>query len=210
MIKYEVEVDSDGSRYWYLNGQYHREDGPALELYDGSRYWYLNGKRHRDDGPALELDDGTKYWYLNGKLHREDGPAIEESSGSRYWFLNGQRHREDGPAIEWCEGSKFWFLNGQKHREDGPAMELYGGTKYWYLNGMVLPEAEHKLRTMANHQQQTDLVEYIDGLSKGAELAKEEMKQKIEEKLQLWEGEGFVDKAVAASVIYNLITEKGV
>jgi hypothetical protein len=166
MIKYEVEVDSDGSRYWYLNGQYHREDGPALELDDGSsKYWYLNGKRHRDDGPAVELDDGTKFWYLNGKLHREDGPAME-----------------------WRDGSRYWFLKGQK-----------------------ITEAEHKLRTMANHQQQTDIVEYFyDGLAKGAELAKEEMKQKIEEKLQLWEGEGFVDKAVAASVIYNLITEKGV
>ena len=67
-----------------------------------------------------------------------------------------------------------------------------------YLNGL-----------WTNHQQKTDIVEYIHGLSKGVELAKEEMKQKIEEKLQLWEGEGgegFVDKAVAASVIYNLIT----
>ena len=182
MIKYKVEVDSDGSRYWYLKGQYHREDGPAIEY-----------------------RDGTKYWYLNGKRHREDGPAVEESNGTKYWYLNGQRHREDGPAAEWCEGSKYWFLNGQKHREDGPAMELYNGTKYWYLNGKKITEAEHKLKTMTKHQQQTDIGEYIDGLSKGVELAKEEMKQKIEEKLQLWEGEGFVDKAVAASVIYNLI-----
>tara|TARA_R110002124_G_scaffold49351_3_gene144807 strand:+ start:4109 stop:4621 length:513 start_codon:yes stop_codon:yes gene_type:complete len=167
MIKYEVEVDSDGSRYWYLNGQYHREDGPALELYDGSKYWYLKGKRHR-----------------------EDGPAIEDSSGSKYWLLNGRRHREDGPAIEWCDGSKFWFLNGQK-----------------------LTEAGHKLRIMTGQQHQTDLVDYMEGLSKGAELAKKEMKQKIEEKLQLWEAEGYLEvyiggEAVAASDIYDLITEE--
>ena len=110
----------------------------------------------------------------------------------------------------YSNGTKHWYLNGQYHREDGPAVEWSNGTKHWYLNGQKITEAEHKLRTMANHQRQTDTVEYIDALSKGVELAKEEMKQKIEEKLQLWEGEGFVDKAVAASVIYNLITEKGV
>ena len=125
---------------------------------------------------------GTKHWYLNGQYHREDGPAVEESNGSKYWYLNGKQHRDDGPAVEWSTG-----------------------TKYWYLNGEEITEAEHKLRTMTNHQQQTDTVEYIDALSKGVELAKEEMKQKIEEKLQLWEQEGYVDKAVAASVIYNLI-----
>ena len=93
-------------------------------------------------------------------------------------------------------GTKFWFLNGEYHREDGPAIEYRDGTKYWFLNGK---------ETTTNHQQQTDIVEYIDAFSKGAESAKEEMKQKIEEQLQLWEGEGFVDKAVAASVIYSLI-----
>jgi hypothetical protein len=29
----------------------------------GTRYWYLNGLRHRDDGPALIWESGTCSWY---------------------------------------------------------------------------------------------------------------------------------------------------
>jgi hypothetical protein len=43
-IKYEVEVYADGYKAWYLNGQRHREDGPAIEYADGGKYWYLNGE----------------------------------------------------------------------------------------------------------------------------------------------------------------------
>ena len=25
-----MEIDDYGNKYWYLNGKYHREDGPAL------------------------------------------------------------------------------------------------------------------------------------------------------------------------------------
>ena len=47
MIKYEVKVYEDGSKYWYLNGKYHREDGPAIEWADGGKQWYLNDQLHR-------------------------------------------------------------------------------------------------------------------------------------------------------------------
>ena len=105
-----------------------------------------------------------------------------DSNGTKYWYLNGKLHREDGPAVEWSDGSKYWCLNGKK-----------------------ITEAEHKLKTMTKHQQQTDIVEYTDEYFKGVQSAQDEMEQKIEDKFQLWEGEGFVDKAVAASVIANLI-----
>jgi hypothetical protein len=58
---------------------------------DGSKFWYLDGKRHREDGPAMEWSDGTKYWYLNGKCHRTDGPAVEYAGGDKAWWLNHQR-----------------------------------------------------------------------------------------------------------------------
>ena len=67
MIEYTVKVYADGTKYWYLNGKHHREDGPAVEYADGTKEWYLNGKHHREDGPAVEWADGTKFWYLNGK-----------------------------------------------------------------------------------------------------------------------------------------------
>ena len=44
MIEYTVKVYPIGSKYWYLNGKKHREDGPAEEYANGDKYWYLNGK----------------------------------------------------------------------------------------------------------------------------------------------------------------------
>jgi hypothetical protein len=31
------------------------ENGPAVERSNGTKYWYLNGERHREDGPAIHL-----------------------------------------------------------------------------------------------------------------------------------------------------------
>jgi hypothetical protein len=62
-----MEVSKYGTKRWYLNGELHREDGPALEYADGNKYWFLNDKLHREDGPAVERADGTKKWYLNGE-----------------------------------------------------------------------------------------------------------------------------------------------
>ena len=67
MKTYTVTVYANGNKSWFLNGKYHREDGPAIELANGSKSWYLNGKLHREDGPAIESGDGTKAWYLNGE-----------------------------------------------------------------------------------------------------------------------------------------------
>jgi hypothetical protein len=88
MITYTVKVDEDKTKHWYLNGNLHREDGPAVEYADGTKFWYLNGKFHREDGPAVEYADGSKYWWLNGKRHREDGPAVEYADGAKSWYLN--------------------------------------------------------------------------------------------------------------------------
>ena len=98
MIEYTVKVYDNGDKHWYLNGNLHREDGPAIENSNGDKHWYLNGELHREDGPAVEYADGDKHWYLNGKR----------------WYLNGKRHREDGPAVEYSNGYKSWYLNGEK------------------------------------------------------------------------------------------------
>jgi hypothetical protein len=81
---------------------------------DDTKIWYLNGKYHRTDGPAVEYASGTKYWYLNGQQHRTDGPAVEHSDGDKQWYLNGQLHRTDGPAVTWPNGNKEWYLNDQE------------------------------------------------------------------------------------------------
>ena len=34
---------------------------------DGTKMWFLNGELHREDGPACEYSNGTKKWYLNSE-----------------------------------------------------------------------------------------------------------------------------------------------
>ena len=74
-------IESDGSKRWWLNGQRHREDGPACE-YSSSKQWWLNGQRHREDGPAIETAYGTKEWWLNGQKFNEEEFALLQ-------FMNG-------------------------------------------------------------------------------------------------------------------------
>jgi hypothetical protein len=66
---------------YFVHGEYHREDGPALirRYADGSvlECYYNHGKLHRDDGPAhiLRRADGgietEQYWH-NG--HQKEAP----------------------------------------------------------------------------------------------------------------------------------------
>ena len=70
------------------------EQPTCTTLPDGSKEWYLNGERHRTDGPAIERADGTKQWSLNGRLHRTDGPAIERADGSKQWYVDDKRLTE--------------------------------------------------------------------------------------------------------------------
>lgn len=81
--------DLHGNSAWRLNGEYHRLDGPVIELLNGTKCWYINGKCHRVNGPAREYADGARDWYTNGKLHRIDGPAVEYPDGRVEWYLNG-------------------------------------------------------------------------------------------------------------------------
>ena len=77
-----------------------REDIPEnytgiIQYPNGTKEWYLNGERHKTDGPAIEYPDGAKYWYLNGEFHRTDGPAYETSNGTKIWFLNGKYYTKE-------------------------------------------------------------------------------------------------------------------
>ena len=92
-------------------GQIPRRFTGIVEWADGTKVWWLNGKYHRVDGPARVWPNGTKEWWLNGKYHRVDGPAYEFANGKKEWWLNGERHRVDGPAWEGADGTKQWWLN---------------------------------------------------------------------------------------------------
>jgi hypothetical protein len=86
------KVDEWGRKSWMLpNGNFHREDGPAMEYSNGDKVWFLYGEIHRDNEPAVIYHDGEKRWYQHNRLHREDGPAIEYADGGKVWYLRGKK-----------------------------------------------------------------------------------------------------------------------
>ena len=95
MQEYKVTVDSEDTVRWYnlKTDKYHREGGPAVEYADGTKSWYLNGRYHRVDGPACD-SSSFKSWWLNGKRHRTDGPAVEWADGTKAWYLNDVEYTE--------------------------------------------------------------------------------------------------------------------
>ena len=71
---HELRINGD---YYSYNayGQFHsRGDKPAAIYPDGRKYWYKNGNLHRDNGPALVFYSGVKYWYKNNKYVKMVSP----------------------------------------------------------------------------------------------------------------------------------------
>ena len=103
-----------GTTCYYLNGELHREDGPAIIEEDDTLIYYLNGELHREDGPAFIWGDGTVFYYLNGSLHREDGPAIIRTDGTVSYFINGKNITkewiiENNIPEDWDNSHKILF-----------------------------------------------------------------------------------------------------
>ena len=69
MKTYQVDVEDNGTKFWYINGKIHREDGPAIERNDGTKIWYIKGKplteKEFNDRPScagkIITIDGKKY-----------------------------------------------------------------------------------------------------------------------------------------------------
>ena len=38
-------IGPEGRRFWLLNNQCHRANGPAMVLYSAQKYWFWHGKR---------------------------------------------------------------------------------------------------------------------------------------------------------------------
>ena len=115
MTEYPVKTDEDGQ----MTRDFGEDNKPVMEIDEyGNKCWFLNGKYHREDGPAVELYGGNKQWYLNGNLHREDGPAIEHYDGSKSWFLNDEFIVSTGPDIEKSLFTLSTYLQDQEVTED--------------------------------------------------------------------------------------------
>lgn len=109
VAKPRASVDYYGNENWFLNGELHREDGPAFKGVNGDEQWCIHGKLHREDGPAV-IKNKYWAWFKYGKVHRVGGPAVY-SAGAIGWYQNGKVHRIDGPAVMGLQGrsDEYWF-----------------------------------------------------------------------------------------------------
>jgi hypothetical protein len=57
-----MEIIKDITRWLKL----YQEDGLVIKC--GNKYWYKDGKFHHEDGPAVECVNGKKCWYKNDKF----------------------------------------------------------------------------------------------------------------------------------------------
>ena len=48
-------VNRFGDKEWYLNGKYHRENGPAIEYRSCGKSWYLNDRWYDESAYWKEL-----------------------------------------------------------------------------------------------------------------------------------------------------------
>ena len=131
MILNGCDVDAEGTKRWYKNGDLHREDGPAIECSDGSASWYYKsifvGYGDKPD-PTLwarltstEINGGP---LLNG--------CIVDLFGNKSWYKDDLNHREDGPAYEYTNGSMSWSFNGELLSWDAKG--------FWKLWDRLTPE----------------------------------------------------------------------
>ncbi|CAB4130029.1 hypothetical protein UFOVP116_234 [uncultured Caudovirales phage] len=67
-MEYEIKKVHKSTR-WLVNGQFHREGGPAIVYECGSKSWWKFDKLHRIDGPAFECPHGNHLYYINGKQY---------------------------------------------------------------------------------------------------------------------------------------------
>lgn len=66
-------------------GHLHRIDGPA-RISGGNKEWFINGERHRVNNPAIEWSGGATEWYYNDKKHRYYGSARTVLRFKEWWI----------------------------------------------------------------------------------------------------------------------------
>lgn len=136
----DIEEDAAGNLRYTLDGDLHREDGPAFILIDGTEEWFLEGVRHReDDGPAITTSTGRREFYKYGLLHRDtDEPSVIHPDGTLEYWIRGERHRDgDQPAVCRPDGQTEYWCVGERHRDpaNGPALIRADGSEMYFVHG---------------------------------------------------------------------------
>ncbi|WP_292803457.1 hypothetical protein [Methylotenera sp.] len=87
-----ITIRADGSQVicWEQHGLLSREDGPALTAINPEgeiviEEYYLGGQLHRLDGPAVIMKNRME-WRQENELHRLDGPALIVNGVEEYYI----------------------------------------------------------------------------------------------------------------------------
>lgn len=117
---------------YYVNGVFHREDGPAISAYRKSgkiklENYFCEHKYHREDGPSL-----IRY-HKNGKIKQE------------IWYTHDMKGRKDNPSnIKYFKSGQIkqeiWYENNVVHKIQGAAIVRYYKTgrirtERYYVDG---------------------------------------------------------------------------
>lgn len=89
-VDWEIAVLRRGTKVGVEEKPVVREVGFRVETTRWGTFYYLDGQLHREDGPAVERNNGDRQWYQRGLLHRIDGPAIIHTNGYQAWAENGR------------------------------------------------------------------------------------------------------------------------
>ena len=140
----------DDTYEYYLNKYgygHHEVDNTYFSISNVKIHFSVNGNLHRENGPAVIWNDGEHEWFNHGEYHRLDGPAVINGV-YRAWFINGKLHRLDGPAIIDVDRQE-WFIDGELHRIDGPAV-ITGDYQAWYIHGYIVTDKIHEWAKINN------------------------------------------------------------
>jgi len=66
-LRYRIVTNEEGTTIYYLDGEIHRENGPAMIRKDGTVAWVKHGGFHRENGPAVTNSNGTAEYWLNDR-----------------------------------------------------------------------------------------------------------------------------------------------
>lgn len=109
---------SNGTKCWYKDGKFHREDGPAMLFKNKQRQseYYINGVFQKyGDFPAKKKKKTRQENTLANSIGYPDKyfTGVFEWDGRKEWHKDGNFHREDGPAYIGKDGYKEWWLDGK-------------------------------------------------------------------------------------------------
>jgi len=126
----ECKIDSVGNKFWYLDGELHREDGPAYEGISGDKEWFIDGELHREDGPACEYFNGTKKWYLYGNQYTEKAIHLHHKKKEKLLAATNKmcsKKQETQEPVFCCEDIKKYMkiLNDCISKQDLDVKKAY-------------------------------------------------------------------------------------